>query len=96
MFNGEYMAIFLTFIKLPLAIKTFVLSIFEWPLKTGFTVFGFVSGPMSMDEVDPKYLMPFFDRLFCCLPERLLQKLRCNLPFRDPEVIVFFSVLTQK
>ena len=28
-----------TFIKLPIAIKTFVLSIFEWPLKTAFTVF---------------------------------------------------------
>ena len=27
-----------TFIKLPFVIKTFVLSIFEWPLKTGFTV----------------------------------------------------------
>ena len=27
------------FIKLPFVIKTFVLSIFEWPLKTGFTVF---------------------------------------------------------
>ena len=27
-----------TFIKLPFVFKTFVLSIFEWPLKTGFTV----------------------------------------------------------
>ena len=32
-------AIFLTFIKLPFVIKLFVLSIFEWSLKTGFTVF---------------------------------------------------------
>ena len=32
------MAILLTFIKLPFAIKTFVLSVFEWMLKTGFTV----------------------------------------------------------
>ena len=28
----------LTFIKLPFVIKTFVLSIFEWPFYTGFTV----------------------------------------------------------
>ena len=28
----------LTFIKLPFVFKTFVLSIFEWSLKTGFTV----------------------------------------------------------
>ena len=34
----EHSAILLTFIKLPFAIKTFVLSIFEWQLKTGFTV----------------------------------------------------------
>ena len=32
-------AILLTFIKLPFAIKTFVLSIFEWLLKTGFNVY---------------------------------------------------------
>ena len=29
----------LTCIKLPFGCKTFVLSIFEWPLKTGFAVF---------------------------------------------------------
>ena len=33
----EHSAILLT-IKLLFAIKTFVLSIFEWPLKTSFTV----------------------------------------------------------
>ena len=32
-------AILSTFIKLPFVFKTFVLSIFEWPLKTGFTIF---------------------------------------------------------
>ena len=31
-------AILLTFIKLPFVIKIFVLSIFEWPLKTGIIV----------------------------------------------------------
>ena len=39
MLQGEHSAILLTFIKLPFVIKVFVLSIFEWPLKTGFTVF---------------------------------------------------------
>ena len=34
----EHSAILLTFIKLPFVIKIFVLSIFEWPFKTGFTV----------------------------------------------------------
>ena len=31
-------AILWNFIKLPFVIKIFVLSIFEWPLKTGFTI----------------------------------------------------------
>ena len=34
----EHSAILLTFIKQPFVIKTFVLSIFEWPFYTGFTV----------------------------------------------------------
>ena len=40
MLQGEHSAIFLTFIKLPFVIKIFVLSIFEWPFYTGFTVVG--------------------------------------------------------
>ena len=38
MLQGEHSAILSTFIKLPFVIKIFVLSIFEWPLYTGFTV----------------------------------------------------------
>ena len=34
----EHSAILLTFIKLSFVFKIFVLSIFEWRLKTGFTV----------------------------------------------------------
>ena len=41
MLQGEHSAILSTFIKLLFVIKTFVLSTFEWPLKTGFTVFSF-------------------------------------------------------
>ena len=38
MLQGEHSEILLTFINLPFVIKIFVLSIFEWSLKTGFTV----------------------------------------------------------
>ena len=38
MLQGEHSAFLSTFIKLPFVIKTFVLSIFEWPFYTGFTV----------------------------------------------------------
>ena len=41
MLQWEHSAILLTFIKLPFVNKTFVLSIFEWPFYTGFTVIGF-------------------------------------------------------
>ena len=36
MLQGEHSAILSTFYKLPFIFKTFVLSIFQWPLKTGF------------------------------------------------------------
>ena len=35
---AEHSEILSTCIKLPSVLKTFVLSIFDWPLKTGFTV----------------------------------------------------------
>ena len=38
MLQWEHSAILSTFIKLPFVITIFVLSIFEWLLKTGFTV----------------------------------------------------------
>ena len=34
----EHSAVLLTCIKIPHGLKTFVLSMFEWPLETGFTV----------------------------------------------------------
>ena len=40
MLQREHSAILSTFIKLPFVIKIFVLTFFEWLLKTGFTVFG--------------------------------------------------------
>ena len=39
MLQWEHSAILVTFIKLSFVIKIFVLSIFEWPLKTGFIVY---------------------------------------------------------
>ena len=38
MLQGEHSAILSTFIKLQFVINIFALSIFEWPLKTGFAV----------------------------------------------------------
>ena len=49
MLQGEHSAILWTFIKLPSVIKFFVLSFFEWLLKTGFTVTEAVDIYMSHD-----------------------------------------------
>ena len=38
MLQGEHSAILSTLIKLQFVIKIFILSIFEWPFYTGFTV----------------------------------------------------------
>ena len=38
MLQGEHSAILSTFIKLQFVIKIYVLSVFEWPFYTGFTV----------------------------------------------------------
>ena len=42
--HWSILQILLTFIRLPFVIKIFVLSIFEWPLRTGFTVFTMPNG----------------------------------------------------
>ena len=39
MLQWEHSAILTTFIKLPFVIKIFVSSIFEWPFKTGISVY---------------------------------------------------------
>ena len=39
MLQGEHSAKLSTFIELPFVTKIFVMSIFEWPFYTGFTVF---------------------------------------------------------
>ncbi|XP_071098413.1 sodium-coupled monocarboxylate transporter 1-like isoform X1 [Haliotis cracherodii] len=46
-----------------------------------------ITGMNRLGDVDIKYLVPFFDRLFCCLPGPISRCLRCNQEFRDPEEI---------
>ena len=49
--QGKHSAILSTCIKLPFVIKIYVLSIFEWTLKTGFTVCDFVCGTISHAKI---------------------------------------------
>ena len=64
----EHSAILLTFIKLPFVLKTFVFSISEWPLKTGFIVPVF-------DPILNKYT---------CSNKHTQFQLYCNINFRVP------------
>ena len=57
-------AILLTFIKLPFSIKTFVLSISKWPLKTCFTVLSSVVGNIFMPPAIKKTPGPIAQLVF--------------------------------
>ena len=50
MLQGEHSVILLTFIKLPFVIKIFVLSIFELPFYTGFTLNTHVESMAALEE----------------------------------------------
>ena len=66
-------AILLTFVKLPLAIKVFVLSIFEWPLKAGFTVCLFFSARQDFENTEMVTTCKAFKAWDYCIA--------CNFPF---------------
>ena len=53
MLQGEHSAILSTFIKLPYVIKIFVLSICEWSLKTGFTVYDILFAALWAMSFEP-------------------------------------------
>ena len=54
MLQVEHSAILSTFIKLPFSIKTFVLSTFKWPLKTGFCLFDWFDSLHSINNLSIK------------------------------------------
>ena len=66
--EGEHSAIHSTFIKLPFFIKTFVLSFFEWPLETGFTVHVYVN--MKKSAVTVKEISCYSERNTMIFTER--------------------------
>ena len=66
MLQREHSAILSTFIKLPFVIKIFVLSIFEWPFHTGFTVLYQVLN-QTLLAIFMHYTLPLFSfKLFSC------------------------------
>ena len=51
-----------TIIKLPFFIKTFVMSIVEWPFYTGFTVFSICTKDTCIPVTRSRVLSPYRDR----------------------------------
>ncbi|KAI8518065.1 Sodium-coupled monocarboxylate transporter 1 [Branchiostoma belcheri] len=45
----------------------------------------YVIGSQDPKKVDPKLIVPFYDSLFCCLPNRWLKWLRCGVRHGEPE-----------
>ena len=62
--SAEHSAILLTFIKLPFVIKIIVLSIFEWPFYTGFTVTAVVE--LFSSTVQKKMTFKFWSYILRC------------------------------
>ena len=69
----EHSAILWTFIKLPFVFKTFVLPIFEWPLKTGFTVYLFSSVKQAMNMYWSEHIFNGSGSLHECLQIKSLK-----------------------
>ncbi|XP_066295568.1 sodium-coupled monocarboxylate transporter 1-like [Branchiostoma lanceolatum] len=42
-----------------------------------------VTGPQDPKQVDPKLIVPFYDSMFCCLPNSWLEWLRCGVRHGD-------------
>ena len=59
MLQREHSAILSTFIKLHFVIKIFVLSFFEWLLKTGFTV-TVILNLINCDQNQDNIVVPLF------------------------------------
>ena len=64
MLQREHHAILSTFIKLPFVIKLFVLSIFEWPPKTVFTILNMI---ITSGLVYSKKISLFHLKSECCM-----------------------------
>lgn len=44
-------------------------------------IYLFFSGPIKVEDRDPRYLIPIFDELLCCLPESWRKALRCGVDY---------------
>ena len=89
----DHSAILSTFIKVPFVINVLVLSIFERPLKTGFTVYvnqtcviPLVSH--SQRKIKSLPLLPTFSAFNCSLKSDCLLGLLLNYPVNDKSVML--------
>jgi hypothetical protein len=48
---------------------------------------------MKAGEVDSELLCPMFDKFCCCLPEKMLKILRCNVDYTKVSTMIIIGVL---
>ena len=87
--KGEHSAILSTFIKLPFVMKIFVLSIFEWSLKTGFTV---LDQRFSLWNLGPNKVHELYSKLknrkvFCNIENWFIFKI--HLFNKQADIVIF-------
>ena len=47
-----------------------------------------ISGFTNPEDVEPKYIVPIFDRMCCCLPKKTRELLRCLIEIPSTEEVV--------
>ncbi|KAK3589683.1 hypothetical protein CHS0354_015189 [Potamilus streckersoni] len=45
------------------------------------------TGPMQPEDSDPRYLISFYDEVFCCLPQSIRKVLRCGYNFKREKYV---------
>ncbi|XP_078590971.1 sodium-coupled monocarboxylate transporter 2-like [Branchiostoma floridae x Branchiostoma japonicum] len=46
----------------------------------------FLTDPQDPREVNPRLIVPIYDQLFCCLPEKVRKVLRCGVRYGDQDM----------
>ena len=50
-----------------------------------------ISGPTDPQSIDPKLLLSYGDKFWCCCPERCREPLRCGVDYTELDVEVTHS-----
>ena len=95
MLQGEHSALLSTSIKLQFPIKTLVLSIFKWPLKTGFTVYPYNNPAWGICVcLQVQEIREMIDKIACNVEEvKMKHSTILSAPQTDDSKITFYNTM---